>query len=253
MKANVSTSVCLALAFCLSAISCGRGGSRTKTDDSSSTVTQEPDVIWDQPSQVTTNGTVSKPRFDPKKPYSKVEFFPDKPTPDPSTPAKIEELRTKVALLEANVQSLQNMIIDQRFAMINPLSRVSEVLRTDFATFYIACEGAEPYLNGHKLKLRIGNPLNASFNAFKIECEYGLKEPNEGPIDNARDVQRWSKAIARQTQSLRRMEASFPQELVAGAWNQVELILAPSTPEELGYIKISMTTEVISLRTPRPK
>ena len=118
-------------------------------------------------------------------PASKIDFIPDEPMADTSTREKIEQLQTKVVLLEMDVQSLRQANIDEQYAVINPLSRDYKIWRTDNGIFYVSCDGAEPYPNGHKLKLRIGNPSNASFNGFKIKCEYGLKEPDYPSIEKS--------------------------------------------------------------------
>ncbi len=243
MKTNASTSICLSLAICLTAISCGRNESNRAAAN-------------------------PVPHFDQTQPFEKVRSEPNelldlRPVLGTNRPMpSLQEANEKLATLETKIQLLQWQVdnSDGKSAQIDAFSTGFSRLQTSFGTFAVSCEGAEPYLNGHKLKLRIGNPLNASFNGFKIKCEYGVKEPDNLPTDEAasdaeqmESLKRWVRASARHALSLRRMEASFPQTLVAGAWNYVELILAPTTPEELGSLRISMTTDNISLRAPPVK
>jgi hypothetical protein len=39
----------------------------------------------------------------------------------------------------------------------------------------------------------------------------------------------------------------YTQELIPGAWNQVEMILLPARADELGYLEVSLATNTVSL------
>src|SRR6266481_1483775 len=44
-------------------------------------------------------------------------------------------------------------------------------------------------------------------------------------------------------------EFLFTEKLESGAWNPAELILTPATPDQLGYLAISINTNTVSLHT----
>lgn len=51
------------------------------------------------------------------------------------------------------------------------------LLRTDVGTFLISIDDVEPYLEGYKLKLKIGNITSATYGQFKLSIEWGPKRP----------------------------------------------------------------------------
>jgi hypothetical protein len=59
-------------------------------------------------------------------------------------------------------------------------------------------------------------------------------EPSKNNLDE------WEKC-------LQEKEFSFPDILNPASWNDVELIISPASPEQLGYFKLSMDTDNISL------
>jgi hypothetical protein len=62
--------------------------------------------------------------------------------------------------------------------------------------------------------------------------------------DYATRYEDWSK-------SLRQKTTDFNDNLRAGTWNSVTLVLPGLPPAQFGYLELSMTTTSISLLTPR--
>jgi len=48
-------------------------------------------------------------------------------------------------------------------------------------------------------------------------------------------------------QGIQEKEVSLTDILDAGTWNNVELILTPASPEQLGFVTLSMGTDTVRL------
>ena len=162
--------------------------------------------------------------------------------PIAAAPIKPQDNREQIDLLNKRIDALDLAVRKLRFdariseldllvrkgAEINPLSKEAVALATNFGTLIVSCKGVDPYLNGFKLKLLIGNPLQMTFNGFTLVCVYG---------QNQTDREKRSKEI-------------FPNSLRPGSWSDVEMTLVPSTLEDLGHIEILFTTDKLHLNGP---
>jgi hypothetical protein len=57
-------------------------------------------------------------------------------------------------------------------------------LDTGGGVLFVSCVGAEQYLDGHRIKLRIGNPLNLRFSGFELKFKFGRKPPEPPTVEN---------------------------------------------------------------------
>lgn len=88
--------------------------------------------------------------------------------------------------------------------------------------FLVMVENVEPYADGQRITLAIGNPFNADFVGFKGLFVYGNP-----------------------TQS---KEESFTSRLRAGAWSRVNVILPRLPANQLDSINFSMAMNSVALR-----
>ena len=150
---------------------------------------------------------------------------------------RISSLEQRVSLLEGRIFRIefsQTMYKTVSFDVSSPGGY--QRLETNNGTFLVSLKDAQPYLNGFRLTLNVGNPMSATYNGFKLTAKWGKAMPRDG--GNYLD---WEKSI-------REKEFSFVETLASGAWNRVAVNLAPAAADELGYLEFSMTTDVISLR-----
>lgn len=139
----------------------------------------------------------------------------------------------------------------EKFTSVDPTGQGFSAILSNNGSFLISCKGAEPYLDGHKLILDIGNPYFMTYIGFVIKAKFGTRAP-EYPVDGSREqISKWQKENEEWQKTLVEKELNFPGELAAGAWSKVELILAPSKPEQVAYIALSMRTNEVSLRKPK--
>ena len=122
---------------------------------------------------------------------------------------------------------------------INGLSTKTAVITptqkgfSNMGEFLVAVKKVEPYLDGYKIYLLIGNPTNVTYEGFNLKVKHGRET-------DFKNYRLWKK-------SLKEKNISFVEKLLPGYWNEIELILAPAKPEEIKHIKISIATEEVFL------
>lgn len=139
---------------------------------------------------------------------------------------------------------------------LDPTEKGYSRLDTDVGTFLVACDEATPYLDGYKVKLRIGNPSLVKYSDFELVVTWGKREPNFFEMERTKESKEDTEVYAEYKtahqdweKSLRTKTCAFVQELKPGTWNKVSFDLAPAKAEEVAYIMITMQTKTISLAT----
>ena len=171
-----------------------------------------------------------------------------------ATPSTLEEQQRAIADLRAQVEALQKKVEyfgsresllatrvndkkDREDAVTLDVSHSAyQRLDTDNGFLLVSAEKAVPYLNGYKILLNIGNPLSVSYSGFKAKIKWAkYYDSNQFTPDS---YAAWQKSIQQK-------ETSFPDVLEKGTWKKIELIVAPATAEQLGYLKLSMNTKTV--------
>ena len=116
-------------------------------------------------------------------------------------------------------------------------------INTDSGFFLVALKNVEPYLDGYRISLDVGNPLSATYKNLKFNVSWGKKYDSKESANDPNAYQKW-------VSTLHTKEISVVDDLAAGAWNKVQLVLSPAKSDELGYISIKLTTDTASLRRP---
>lgn len=95
--------------------------------------------------------------------------------------------------------------------------------------FLIDLERVEPYLNGVRVHIKIGNLMFATFHGFKLKVKW---QETLDFIDE---------------REMKEEEISFTESLKAGHWNRIDFVLSPADPTKLGYLGLSIETDTVSL------
>ena len=149
-------------------------------------------------------------------------------------------------------QVLENAF-KQKTAILDPSSKGYSILDTGRGSLLITCDGAAPYLDGHRLKLRLGNPLFMQFSGFKLKFQFGRKPPPFPSKENTKDenilkaIEQWQKDNQTWKTTLKTAEESFTDDLKPGSWTIVEATLAQTKPEDIAYLEMAIDTDRISL------
>ncbi len=91
--------------------------------------------------------------------------------------------------------------------------------------FFVSLIDIQPYLNGYKLILNIGNPSYVTYRGFDLTVE-------------------WGEFLLSET---KQRKETYTKDLYPGSWNKIEFNISPVEAEELNYIKVSITTNRLSL------
>jgi len=174
----------------------------------------------------------------------------DKPSPAPSVEEQqrvIADLLSQVAALQKKVDyfgSRESLLWER---MKDKKDREDSValdlnhhtyqrLDTDNGFLLVSAEKAVPYQNGYKILLNIANPLSVSYSGFTAKIMWATRyDANQFTNDS---WAAWQKSIQEK-------ETSIPDVLDKGASKKIELIVAPATAEQLGYLKLSINTKTV--------
>lgn len=177
-------------------------------------------------------------------PKPKSEITRKHPQPKPNPYDAIVETATNpdVAALEKRIRFLERKIIEldskqtqDEYVELDTTKDSYSRVNSNNGTFLVRVMKVEPYLNGYRVVLGVGNITTATFRGCDLTVTWGTKEPDYSDNWNA-----WFK-------SLRTKDEHFNTVLLPGNWNEVVIILVPAKADELAYFQLSMRTNSLSL------
>jgi hypothetical protein len=150
---------------------------------------------------------------------------------------QLRAAQERIAALDLEVASLRGSLSGRRMAYLEPSSPGGyAVMESNTGSFPVALRDVQPHLDGYKVTLDIGNLSSATYQGFTLKAEWG-KDPF-GVLQ-----------AERKDTSLRQKEFALAQSLLPGTWNRVHIVIPSTKPEEFKFLRLSITTDVISLRT----
>jgi hypothetical protein len=162
---------------------------------------------------------------------------------------EVNDLRAQLIDIQKNIASLETATELEDYEIkgkqdrqdslgLNLTDRSFQRIDTDTGFFLVSVEEVTPYLNGYKLHLSVGNPMSAKYSGVKIKIKWGKSYDFSKYSEPSFNV--WQKSV---------QEKEFPitEMLQAGTWNKVELILAPATIDQLGFVRLSISTDTVAL------
>jgi len=164
---------------------------------------------------------------------------------------QLEDLRKDLGDLRKDLESLKSKLEFDEFLLVRKQDRADSIsldltqktyqrVDTDNGFFLVSVEDAAQYLNGYKIHLSIGNPSYATYANWKIKVRWS--KPYDWSKYTQASYEEWNKAIQEK-------EISYPDSLSPGSWNAVDVVIAPVTADELGFLTLSMTTNSVILHT----
>lgn len=133
------------------------------------------------------------------------------------------DLERRVRVLEFQMKSIERRV-SHRFAELDCNSGKYDefMFETGALVFFAACTKIEPYLEGHKITISIGNPHAFNFSNVKGELRYG-----KDVFDSLE----------------RKVEVSIAESIRAGTWNRIMVTVNPSKAEDLRYLGLTLNAE----------
>jgi hypothetical protein len=151
---------------------------------------------------------------------------------DESRVAGLEAKVTELAKANEKIASLETQVRDLSFkqmikswgdvAYLTPGADGYSTIRFDLGVLTIAIDDIQPFANGSKVTLRIGNPLATKINGLKATIDWGEVDEKGGP----------------KNETGKSKEIIFTEQLPSGAWARVNLVLDGVKTEKLGFIRV---------------
>lgn len=174
------------------------------------------------------------------------------------TDSKTTELEQKMSDMGTKLNEMQSAVDYQRTRMarfqvekdryikvyLDTSSKGFQRLDTNCGTFWVMLDNVEPYSNGYKFVLSIGNPYYAIFSGMKTRARWGAAFDAKASEKDVSAYESWEK-------TLKEKEETMTNALRPGTWNKVTVILAPAKQEDLAYVEFSMTVEQVKLGDPK--
>jgi hypothetical protein len=155
----------------------------------------------------------------PKKPAQS-----DKPMSQSINEDKLADLERRVKNLESRISSLSTRVAPT-FVEVDCATRKYAELQfgTGYLIIPVLCHAIEPYLEGHRVTLKVGNPYSFDFKGVTGSLYYGktLLDAFE-----------------------KKVELSTTETLRSGAWTMLTVIVNPSKAEDMRslYVELSVST-----------
>lgn len=128
--------------------------------------------------------------------------------------------------------------------VLNFASKSFTRLATPSGVLFVSVQDAQPYLDGYKVFLDIGNPSNASLVGGNLEISWGPKPRKPIGSEDTKQNIRADWFLDRMVKTV-----ELAQPIRSGSWNKVELILTPAKAADLELVEMSATFTSIGLAT----
>jgi len=155
--------------------------------------------------------------------------------------AKLKAINSSLREMSSQHTSLvkEVMFPDPKFTMVDLRDKGFTWIDTSSGKLLIAFDDTVQFVDGYRIKFRLGNPSSATLSGIKVVFKYGVAAPS--PIGG--DLDNWSKG-------LKTKELTFTESLQPGAWTKLEAVIAPAKTEELGYVSLRIQADTAALRSP---
>lgn len=153
--------------------------------------------------------------------------------------SNLESIKQEISGLKASQQFQQMLIdgVDKTPAEVTDSGGYG-VAKTKQGIFLVTIQKLDPYLDGYRATLNIGNPHSLTMHGGDFQISWGLPWNTKGKTFDEIKASRRSK------------DFSIVKDFPPGAYTAVEVALTPARPEEVKDIFVEITWNRISLRRP---
>ena len=152
---------------------------------------------------------------------------------------RLQEIEKNLSFLSMDLK-MYNMFSTSNDSAIFNLSDTSGYSRFDAnnGVFFLIIDEVQPYLEGYKIKARIGNPQSCVYVGFDLNVKWGAEYDSSNKDQTYDD---WKKTLNEKDLSYSTIS------LEKGSWTSIDIILAPMTAEETRYVEFTIRTNIVSL------
>jgi hypothetical protein len=154
----------------------------------------------------------------------------------------------EIATLKEDLSSLKLTVQFQNYLLDNidkSPANISEgggngIAKTRHGIFLISMKKIEPYLDGYRVTLQVGNTTNILLNGGEFKVDWGIPWGTKG------------KSPAEISASRRSKTFSVTKDFYPGANTIVDFALTPAKPEDVKSLIIGIEWNLLSMQRPRP-
>lgn len=166
-----------------------------------------------------------------------------------SLESKMFDMQYKISSMKLD---LLTKVEHEEAAVVDPVSKGYSVARNEFGAFPVIVEDAQPFLDGHKVRFRIGNLTSATMTDVSLILTYGVRDPefpstSMSEQERSKAIEKYLDAIEENKKGRKTITVDSIQDLAAAGWSHVEVVISPSTPEELGKIEVRIRVKGLRL------
>lgn len=156
---------------------------------------------------------------------------PPSTTPKPpSTAERLDQLESRIELLESWLTGVDERTPDRTAYLNCNTGGYSQLVpKSGHLVFLAACEKIEPFLEGFRLTIALGNPYSISYTSISGELGYG---------------ETFTKTYDQ------KLAFSVPQQIASGSWNRITVVIPRAAAKDVRSIRltIELTTAQLSTR-----
>ena len=139
----------------------------------------------------------------------------------------VAELQRSVKVIELQLENLQGRVASKYAPLDCNTGNFTEFqLQTGSLPFLANCTKIEPYLEGHKVTVNIGNPYTFAFSKVQGFRYYG------------RDLTEALKSAK---------EVSITETLKSGAWTTIVITVNPSKVEDMRFLLLELEAKTAGI------
>lgn len=156
-----------------------------------------------------------------------------------------DEVKTRqaksIADLQLRFQLLEDSVVERpKYARVRIDSKEFAVVKTGIGPLLVSTDSVQPYLDGFRVVLNVGNPWSLSYLQLKISANWQDPFPLNRTNSTALAFKAWE-------DSKKVKESTAVKDFLGGTWTQVEIIVAPCTATQLRECTVSFESSAIQL------
>jgi hypothetical protein len=155
-----------------------------------------------------------------------------------SDPSAVSELKSQMELLQRQIIDLQDQVSTS--AVVDPTTKSYSAINTRAGTLLVSVDKVEPYLDGFKIYLQIGNPMAVIYNGCELKVKYAKEFNEQDGWDKYED---WKKTV-------KEKQFQVTNQLLPGQWNNVDIVIASVKPDEMKHLEVFIETNNVVLGVP---
>lgn len=144
---------------------------------------------------------------------------------------QVADLRQQINMMEETISGIVDHIPFYNQPDIDVSQNGFVRIDSENGIFYVQVHDVEPYLDGVKVHLWVGNPALASYDGFTVRLRWRSR--------NDRTMDFYSKTHL--------VVQAFPSSIVAGMWSPIDLVIPGVTPSAIGFVQVSIDAPVVNL------